>query len=188
MSNRIEKRSSKSQQRNTQTLLSAILSHSVEMPPCSFCKSKGFSCSVSVRDSSRCFDCVRLHQSHCDVHGFSASALRRIADQHQKLEAELEAAEEEQEAAAARVRRLRKVKRQWAEKMTRAVARGLDSVEELERLEREESGTATEGQAAGPSAEIDWSSFDVADPGFLRMLGGDVPIVASGEGSSGPSQ
>jgi hypothetical protein len=41
-----------------------------------------------------------------------------------------------------RVSCLRLQKRAWLEKMTRAVARGLDTVEELERVEREESSVS----------------------------------------------
>ena len=58
--------------------------------------------------------------------------LRRIAEHHQKLEDELQAAEE-------KVLRLRKQKKMWFKKMMRAVRRGIDSVEELERVEREEA-------------------------------------------------
>ena len=61
--------------------------------------------------------------------------LRKIAAQHSKLEAELEEAKEEQEQVTAWVRRLQKIKKQWAEKITQAIACGLDSVEELERVE-----------------------------------------------------
>ena len=58
--------------------------------------------------------------------------LRRIAAQHQKLEDELQAVEE-------KVLRLRKQKRIWYKKMIRAIRRGIDSVEELDRVKREEA-------------------------------------------------
>ncbi|KAK2731616.1 hypothetical protein CKAH01_19058 [Colletotrichum kahawae] len=86
------------------------------MPTCSYCEGKGFSCcKVSPSDSSRYAECVRLGRSHCNVLGD-----------------ELQAAEE-------KVLRLRKQKKIWFEKMMRAVRRGIDSVEELERVEREEA-------------------------------------------------
>ena len=71
--------------------------------------------------------------------------------------------------------------------MTRAVAYSLNSVEELECLECKELGIATKGQAARPSAKINQLSFNVANPSFLRMLSGNVPIVTSSEGLSRPS-
>lgn len=142
MSGRIEKSrktpSIKTEQRNT--LLLTILTNSSTMPSCSACQSQGIqSCQVSPLDSSRCAECVRLNLSRCDVLGVSASQLRKIAAQHSKLESELEAAEEERRRMDARVERLRKQKKMWFEKMMRAVSRGIDSVEELERVEREEA-------------------------------------------------
>ncbi|KAI6553416.1 hypothetical protein MCOR04_010741 [Pyricularia oryzae] len=64
--------------------------------------------------------------------GVSREQLYRIAAQHSKFESELEAAEE-------KVLRLRKQKKIWFEKMMRAVCRGIDSLEELDRVEREEA-------------------------------------------------
>ncbi|KAI7908498.1 hypothetical protein M0657_012265 [Pyricularia oryzae] len=103
------------------------------MPSCSACESQGIAkCAVSPRDSSRCVECVRLGRSRCDVMGVSREQLHRIAAQHSKLESELEAAEE-------KVLRLRRQKKMWFEKMTRAVRRGIDNLEELDRVEREEA-------------------------------------------------
>jgi hypothetical protein len=123
-------------------LLSAILNNpsSLNMPSCSYCLARGqSSCQVSPLDSSRCAECVRDHQSRCDVLGVSPSQLRSIATQHSKLERELEEAEERALAEQQRVLRLRKQKKMWFEKMMRAVSRGIDNVEELERVEREEA-------------------------------------------------
>jgi hypothetical protein len=136
MSGRVTKRAqsqSLSAKERKFSLLSTILQNSIEMSPCTFCQSRGLeSCQVSPNDSSRCAECVRLNRSSCDVAGVSTSQLRRIATQHQKLEEELERAEE-------KVLRLRKQKKLWFEKMIRAVSRGIDTVEELERVEKEEA-------------------------------------------------
>ncbi|EHA55177.1 hypothetical protein MGG_15807 [Pyricularia oryzae 70-15] len=103
------------------------------MSSCSACESQGIAkCAVSPRDSSRCVECVRLGRSRCDVMGVSREQLHRIAAQHSKLESELEAAEE-------KVLRLRRQKKMWFEKMMRAVRRGIDNLEELDRVEREEA-------------------------------------------------
>ncbi|KAH6614532.1 hypothetical protein B0J18DRAFT_302527 [Chaetomium sp. MPI-SDFR-AT-0129] len=139
------------------------------MQPCSSCSSRGLdSCEVSVADSSRCAECVRLKLPSCDVLGVSPSQLRNIATQHQKLEDELMAAEE-------RVLRLRKQKRAWFEKMMRAVSRGIDSVEELEIIEREEAEAAAVARASegpgsalhGPSPQ-DTNAPSLTDPFLLK--------------------
>jgi len=136
MSGRVTKRAQKqslaAKERKVR-LLETILARPVEMPACSPCKARGFtSCRVSLDDSSRCAECVRSNLSGCDVAGISTAQLRKIATQHQKLEDELERAEE-------KVLRLRKQKKMWFEKMMRAISRGVDSVEELERVEKEEA-------------------------------------------------
>ncbi|TDZ14074.1 hypothetical protein Cob_v013012 [Colletotrichum orbiculare MAFF 240422] len=171
------------------SLLSAILQNSIVMPSCSYCEGKGYaSCDVSPSDSSRCAECVRLGRSRCDVLGVGAVELRNIATQHQKLEDELQAAEE-------KVLRLRKQKKMWFEKMMRAVRRGIDSVEELERVEREEAEAEQRRleEARPPSAGSDrlssdfigdWDTVypDVAlSPSLLAEFGLLGPAPASGE-------
>lgn len=133
------------------------------MPSCSYCVERGRPrCRVSPLESDRCQWCVRDNQSRCDVLGVTAAQLRDIADRHSKLESELEKAEELAVIAQQRVIRLRKSKKLWFEKMKRAIARGIDSVEELEKVEREESealSAATADPILGVEA-LDWNSVD----------------------------
>jgi len=141
MSNRVKKTKSGSDSSTLRAnhLLAAISSADdlVTIRPCSSCESRGItSCKVSKTESSRYVEYVRSKRAGYDVLGVSPSQLRAIASQHQKLEDELMAAEE-------RVLRLRKQKKLWFEKMMRAISRGIDSVEELERVEREEAEAAT---------------------------------------------
>ncbi|AEO54806.1 hypothetical protein MYCTH_2313167 [Thermothelomyces thermophilus ATCC 42464] len=70
-------------------------------------------------------------------------------------------------AAEERVLRLRKQKRMWFEKMMRAIARGIDSVEELERVEREEAAAAVAAEASGVTASSSTPSRLSADFGQL---------------------
>ncbi|KAK2772802.1 hypothetical protein CKAH01_13804 [Colletotrichum kahawae] len=85
------------------------------MPTCSYCEGKSFSCcEVSLSNSSRYAECVRLGRSRCDVLG------------------------DELQAVEKKVLHLRKQKKIWFKKMIRIVRRSIDSVEELERVEREE--------------------------------------------------
>jgi hypothetical protein len=155
MSNRVSKARAPSRKTHEyNALLSVVLANSVEMPkPCFECDRQGRQCSASVQDSSRCSECVRLKLSYCDFAALSPQQIRRIGSQHSKLEAELEAAEEEAALANAKIQRLRKQKKLWFEKMMRAVSRGLDSLESLERVEAEEAereeARRRESEAAG---------------------------------------
>ncbi|EJP60702.1 uncharacterized protein BBA_10348 [Beauveria bassiana ARSEF 2860] len=85
-------------------------------------------------------------------------------------ESELEAAEEELKKASAKVRRLRKQKKLWFEKMMRAIARGIDNVKELERVEREEAEQLqkTTGVLPTPSEDL--------DPALVRSLDAEFGI------------
>jgi hypothetical protein len=140
MSDRVVKKAKKSSSERRNALLLSILSSSIEMPSCSNCEQRGIeSCRVSDRDSSRCSECVRAGRSRCDVQGPSNDDLVRIGTQFRELEEAVERAEEERRAADAKVERLRKQKKLWFEKMMRAVRRGISSVEELERVEKEEA-------------------------------------------------
>ncbi|KAM3564193.1 hypothetical protein ARSEF4850_001971, partial [Beauveria asiatica] len=154
--NRVAKQKSKASQASSlrrNDLLAAILANPflLTMPSCTACEGRGITrCQVSPSDSSRCVECVRLNLSRCDVQGVTPAQLRNIASQHIKLERELEEAEE-------KVLRLRKQKKLWFEKMMRAVTRGIDNVEELERVEREEAEQLqkTTGVLPTPSEDLD---------------------------------
>jgi hypothetical protein len=143
---------------------------------------------------------VQGNLAGCDVGGVTASQLRNIATQHQKLEEELERAEE-------KVLRLRKQKKLWFEKMVRAVSRGIDSVEELERVEREEAEREASrqreaevaGQAVGRSSteglvpdgfEQDWAECFGSLP-LEPALMDDFSVAALSHGTvsggAGPS-
>jgi len=199
-------RSKKVEQRDS--LLSSILQNAVNMRPCSFCESQGLeSCEASVQDSNRCFECVRQQRSKCDVFELNNSKdLLHISAQHQKLEDEIEELEE-------KLMRLRKQKRMWREKMSRAIRRGLRNLDELDRVEKEEA-EAERARIAEQSAEVarrssteeaggmvaqeawlrsegevgvfDWSSManDVGD--WSTFL--DVPGVGGDAAVGGPSK
>ncbi|KAH9436292.1 hypothetical protein MCOR02_005196 [Pyricularia oryzae] len=160
MSSRVNKSRGRSSTARRDDLLSVLLSSAVEMPSCSACESQGIArCAVSPRDSSRCVECVRLGRSRCDVMGVSREQLHRIAAQHSKLESELEAAEE-------KVLRLRKQKKMWFEKMMRAVRRGIDSLEELDRVEREEAEQEERRRSAEVLPEVSLESL-LPDSNFV---------------------
>jgi hypothetical protein len=125
--------------------------------------------------------------------------LLRIGTQFRELEEAVEKAEEERRIADAKVERLRKQKKMWFEKMMRAVRRGLSSVEELERIEREEAEREAERSITGrPSSATSFSQIPDAewnavfpegltfDPSLLASLGAvdDSPSAAPSNAAS----
>ena len=130
-------RSTKSQTYNF--LTQAIIRNSVEIPNgySSYIR-RGLKCESSPADSSRYLSCVTNYQSGCDI-GFLAKALLDAAAYYYKLEAEIEEIKEKRREIDKKVSRLRKQKKIQYKKMTRAIQRSFASVEEIERVEREEA-------------------------------------------------
>lgn len=208
MSDRVKKKA-KSKNPHLKTvqrveLLESILRSPITMKrPCSFCESRELRCEASPSDSSRCLECVRRGRSQCDVFGVSVQQLNRIVAQHDKLESEMEKAEAELATSMAKVNRLRLQKRMWFEKMARAISRGIDTVEELERVEREEAEAlaAAEASADPPAAPSIPPCFDddfaplwdnvypevPLEPSLMADFGliGGGPSFLAGQGSSG---
>ncbi|KAF3766620.1 hypothetical protein M406DRAFT_256727 [Cryphonectria parasitica EP155] len=123
ISNRINKsRSHAEKTRQKDSLLSLVLQNAIIMPSCSFYKSHSIqSCQVSIKDSSRCAECIRLGRSRCDIQGLSAAEIRWIGIQYQRLENQLESAKEQLRNAAAEIGCLQKQKRLWFERMIKAI-------------------------------------------------------------------
>lgn len=181
--NRAQKSSSSSSHLRTvqrDALLEAILWAPIVVPnSCSYCEKRGFPCESSPSEPSRCSECVRNSQARCDAQGVSPAQLRKIASQYAKLESELEEVESEleevesaMEAMAAKAQRLRRQKRMWYEKMSRAISRGIDSIEELERAEAAVPPSSVPGSL---DAEVDSlfppGAFDAA--GFPALSAAD---------------
>ncbi|KAI6533993.1 hypothetical protein MCOR05_006515 [Pyricularia oryzae] len=137
------------------------------MPSCSPCCAKGVtSCQVSFQDSARYVEYVRSNRSGCDVLGLSAAQIRHIGRQHSKLDAEVEALEEQIHAQQAKLFRLRKQKKLWFEKMMRIVFRGIDNLEELDRVEREEAEQEERRRSAEVLPEVSLKSL-LPDSNFV---------------------
>lgn len=156
MSDRVRgSRVSKSRSKKTEqseSLATAVFTRGSVMPTCSSCESSKTPCIASEEDSSRCYECVLKKRGNCDMHGLTPAQMQKIARLHSQIEDELDAAEEEAMLANAKVNRLRKQRRLWAEKMARAVRRGIETIDELDRVEKEEA-EAERARIAEQSAE-----------------------------------
>ena len=83
-----------------------------------------------------------------------------------------------------KVMRLRKQKKLWFEKMMRAVSRGIDNVEELEKVEKEEAAREASCLAAATPESVPRrsSTEDQLGPGFMATWDAvyeDVPLDLS---------
>lgn len=158
MGNRVEKPTrsliaeKKAEQRDA--LLEAILRNAITMKrSCSFCESRGYTCKASPSDSASCYECVSHHEPHCDAQGVTLQQLRRITSQYDKLDAEMEEAERQRAELDAKINRLRLSKKRWSEKMSRALSRGVTTIEELEELERQETEESKRREAENAAAQ-----------------------------------
>jgi hypothetical protein len=183
MSDRVQKQKkpiAPSTARRNKLLQAILASPLAEMPSCSNCESVGFSsCEVSPINPGRCVRCVRETLSQCDVREFSVKNLERAGKQFHDHEVALEKAEEELQQQLRKIERLRKQKKMWFEKMMRAVRRGITSVEELEKVEKEEADreatrVAEDRPPSATSVSLDADFTDVWDAVYS-----DVPLSPS---------
>lgn len=175
-------------------LLAAVKLNCIDMPSCSNCEERGLSsCQASPKDSSKCVACLVGNLPLCDVFGPTPAQLRNIAEQRKRLAELLEAAEEERRAVDNKIERLRIQNKEWSAKQKRAIRRGLDRVEELDRVEAEEARAAEAVDAsvvekeprAAPGADpvlspFDWSTVDLSGVDMDALL---APGSGSGSGS-----
>jgi hypothetical protein len=150
-------------QRNT-------LKHSILLTPSViksylYYKKRGLQCLVSKSDSLRCSSCVRFQQSNCEAFSLSATQLRQIATKGANLNSELDKAEEAWLKAGERVKRLHTQKKEWSEKIKRAIKRGINNLKELEQVKRKEHEAEAAHQAAllAPNSAVAGPSQYISD-------------------------
>lgn len=153
---------------------------------CVSCQKSGGECKRSSHSSS-CLRCLQLKRV-CNMEPFSEEALDRMIAERDRLRAEKVAAEEAEDVARARRRRATKQEELLDRRFQEAVQRGLENIEELEKVEREEEesrarqGNAAAGSSSPPRQEslvapsdptqplfpFDLSSFDELDPSWFE--------------------
>lgn len=122
-----------------------ILASGYEMSPCSRCVSLGLSCVVSA-ESRRCASCVQAGRA-CNVVPFSASALERLNVEEERLIL----LKEETLSRLLRLEQQQKLLRKRGAEMLRRGLESLDELEEIERREEEEKRSSEAAAAVVPS-------------------------------------
>jgi hypothetical protein len=160
-----------------QTLALNIELLGFEMPSCSTCERSGRKCIVADEKSSRCSECVRQGKS-CDVEGPSMSDWAALDRQEEKLD-------EEEEAAHAKIIRIKKQKRLLRARRKEMVRRGLRTLDELDALESKEKAETEQRANADPS----FPEEVPLDPLFLHdsFWDGFVPSGGTPQASQGIS-
>lgn len=161
--NRVEKRTRPSKTDQRLKLTATIEEFGYDVMPCSFCHSRGLKCRMMER-VSRCQECVRRGRS-CDGAGVPLSSLSRVVAESQRLRQEeadtsekLARLHRETSEALAKLERLRKQRESLVSRGATMVNRGLQSLDALDEMEREESEAVMAVQSFGGVDVIDWNA------------------------------
>lgn len=163
-------------------LAATIEEFGYDVMPCSFCHSRGFRCRMMDK-VSRCQECVRRGRS-CDGAGVPLSSLNRVISESQRLRREeadtaerLARLHKETSEALAKLDRLRKQRETLVSRGATMVNRGLQSLDELDAAEREESEAVMSVQSMGGLDVVDWNAI-FSDP-VLLPSGVEEPVPSS---------
>jgi len=185
MSSRVEKRRSK--KTDERSALFAVIEHNgSDIMPCTYCFKNNLRCRIFGAASDKCSNCVKRGRP-CDGN-FVASSLTRLLSEQKRLEqSEEEAAKALQDAQReasiqlARLDRIRIQKRSLVTRSAELVRRGVQSLDELEEIERQESEAVFLAQSHCATDVIDWNMLGLSSVDAL--LG--VPLDSGGVGFSG---
>ncbi|ODA84059.1 hypothetical protein RJ55_02577 [Drechmeria coniospora] len=110
--------------------------------------------------------------------------VNRVIRKKDRLARQREEAEEVLEEAMARLRRIRKQERFLREKAAEMIARGVESLDELEEEERQEVEAAANALPTLALSSIDWGSLELPEEFILGSCPADTVQTAAGGLSS----
>ena len=154
------------------------------MSPCKHCLADGLECRV-LSSNRKCANCVR-RGIKCDAKEMPLGDFEKIDKERARIRAERAAAEESASAALAKLDRLRKLESHLQQKEDEMIRRGLDSLEELEKVEEEEARarsmpeqpTAGLSASASDLADVTWSQLDLSS--WSGLVSGETVAQAPG--------
>ena len=150
--------------------------------PCSRCRQSSSECRL-LMGSSKCGNCTRRGLK-CDVRDVSTEDFAKVDKEAARLDAEVERMEEEEELLRARLKRFKRLRKALHEKELEMVRRGLDNIEELERIEDEERVAAQNAQwpssiPPDPITMLEDFSAEMPESEWEAFL--HAPLVATSE-------
>ncbi|KAF4457149.1 hypothetical protein FALBO_15260 [Fusarium albosuccineum] len=167
--------------RKAQAILIETTGHLIM--PCGYCEPRKLRC-WAKEGHKNCAQCTRRGRK-CDGKGVTLVEADKFAAEKRRLEKEEEVAETELinlqqqvNERLGRLMRLRRQKRHLQERAEEMLRRNVETLDELEALENEESFAAVEAQSLGAVDVIDWSSLGLEISDVL-------PSLDLGESSSG---
>ena len=104
--------------------------------PCSRCAQSKLECRLLL-GSKKCGNCTRRGLK-CNARDVSDSDFAKLDREASRLDSEIRRSREDMESAMARWKRFERLREALKEKEMEMVRRGLDNIEELERIEEEE--------------------------------------------------
>ena len=99
----------------------------------------------------------------CNIYDITASEVKRISKEGNRLDSEIQKSFEAMRKAIARMERFKRLRKILKERKLEMIRRGLDNIEELERIEKEE-------RDAGGSSEIPFDPITA-----LEQFSSEVP-------------
>ena len=136
------------QQQNRITLSSRINRVGKMVFPCSRCAQQKVECR-RILGAKKCGNCTR-RGCKCDVQDVTAPQFERIDKERQRIKSEIRQSREAMEAAMARWKRFERLQESLEEREAELIRRGLDNIEELERVEAEEKAASSLASAPSP--------------------------------------
>ncbi|KAG8407156.1 hypothetical protein J3458_022453 [Metarhizium acridum] len=173
-SDRVSKQRSRPNQKIDRKRLSEFISaFGFVMPSCDSCRKNNRECIVA-EGKDRCSECALRGYTSCNPGGTSSDAYNRVLREKDRLDRERASAEEDLERAMARLQRIRRQEKFLRQKAAEMIARGVESLDELEAQERLELESNMLNQTPEFLADL---GFPIPDE-FL-FSGGTVQATSS---------
>ena len=107
--------------------------------PCSRCDKKSLEYR-RILGKKKCSNCTR-RGCVCNVYDVTTSEVERISKEGDRLDSEIQKSFKAMREAMARMERFKRLRQVLKERELEMIRRGLDNIEELERIEKEERDT-----------------------------------------------
>ena len=139
--------------------------------PCSRCKQSGEECRILL-GSMKCGSCTRKGYAGCDVRDVTDADFDKLDNESEKLEEQLRIAKDQKSSARAKIKRLKSQRAYLKSRREELIRRGLNNIEELERLEASERSSVPglPSPSLNESTIMDDNPFQLSESDITAML------------------